>query len=163
MNFTREEAFEYIFNAEFSKLSEKEIEGIFLDMSMDYCSGMVSDVTKRQVVLESIRYRFRGAPNKYIANYIRDIFGIEAIVTGKLESLFPCPCCGARSLDELYNRECATGYDICEYCGWEDDGTTDPNKRSSVNRGTMNEYRSNLSLDALNRSRWVFIDIERHT
>lgn len=163
MNLTREDAFVYICQAEFPKMSEKELEEIFLDMSMDYCSGMVSDFSKQQAVLESIRYKFRGAPNKYIANYIGDTFGCDVVVTGTPEVLYPCPCCGARSLDELYSKKHATGYDICEHCGWEDDGTTDPHIRSSLNKGTMSEYRSTLSLDGRNRSRWVFVDIESGT
>jgi hypothetical protein len=30
-------------------------------------------------------------------------------------SKFACPCCGKRTLDELH------AYDVCGYCGWEDD------------------------------------------
>ncbi len=31
------------------------------------------------------------------------------------EDFFPCPCCGARVLDE------EGGYEICPICDWEDD------------------------------------------
>lgn len=35
-------------------------------------------------------------------------------------ALYPCPCCGYRTLPER------GGYDICPVCYWEDDGQDDP-------------------------------------
>jgi len=34
-------------------------------------------------------------------------------------SLQACPCCGEKTLSE------SGGYEICEVCGWEDDGQDD--------------------------------------
>ncbi|MDE5781345.1 MAG: hypothetical protein K2I03_07670 [Lachnospiraceae bacterium] len=39
-------------------------------------------------------------------------------------------------LTEEYNLDEGTGYDICPYCNWEDDGSTDINVYRSVNRGS---------------------------
>ncbi len=49
---------------------------------------------------------------------------------------YTCPCCGHRTLDDR------GGYDICEECGWEDDGQDDHD--SAVVRGGPN---GRLSLD----------------
>lgn len=46
-------------------------------------------------------------------------------------SVVTCPCCGKETLDNFY---------ICE-CGWEYDGTTEPDKYSDANRSTINEFR----------------------
>ncbi|MBL0694489.1 CPCC family cysteine-rich protein [Comamonas sp. JC664] len=67
--------------------------------------------------------------------------------TGDAEHRYPCPCCGRRTLTELYNAEEGTGYDICNHCRWEDDGTTKADAGSSVNRGTMAQYRARLLKD----------------
>jgi hypothetical protein len=50
-------------------------------------------------------------------------------------SLYPCPCCGRRTLPER------GGYDICGVCGWEDDGQDDYD--ADLARGGPN---GNLSL-----------------
>jgi len=158
---TREEAFEYISSAKMCNMQEKDFKEIFLDMCMDYQSGVVSEATKRKAVLESIHYDFRGAPNKFVANYIKETFGENVVVTGKQEDLLPCPCCGARSLTELYDRKCGTGYDICEHCGWEDDGTVDLKQNSSVNKGTMLDYRRKLPVTISGNPRWIFVNMGR--
>jgi len=161
VNLTREEALDYICRSKLIDMSNTDFEEVFLDMGLDYCSGIVSEDSKRQAVLENLRYCFRGAPNQFIANYIYDTFGTDVAITGKPEDLFPCPCCGAKSLDELYNPACGTGYDICEYCGWEDDGTDDPNKQSSVNKGTMSDYRVKLPKNESDNPRWIFAGLGR--
>ncbi|WP_347405088.1 CPCC family cysteine-rich protein [Micromonospora sp. WMMD1082] len=53
------------------------------------------------------------------------------------ESLYTCPCCGHLTLFER------GGYEICDECGWEDDGQDDHD--SAVVRGGPN---GRLSLDA---------------
>ncbi|WP_199735554.1 CPCC family cysteine-rich protein [Corallococcus sp. AB045] len=54
---------------------------------------------------------------------------------GEAEVLLPCPCCGGRTLTERYDAVVGTGYDICDHCRWEDDGTVSDTVHSSVNRG----------------------------
>jgi len=52
-------------------------------------------------------------------------------------SLYTCPCCGHKTLSER------GVYEICDECGWEDDGQDDHD--SAVVRGGPN---GTLSLDA---------------
>jgi hypothetical protein len=52
-------------------------------------------------------------------------------------ALYSCPCCGHATLSER------GGYEICQECGWEDDGQDDHD--SAVVRGGPN---GRLSLDA---------------
>ncbi|MFE6615892.1 CPCC family cysteine-rich protein [Amycolatopsis sp. NPDC057786] len=56
---------------------------------------------------------------------------------------YTCPCCGHTTLSER------GGYEICEECGWEDDGQDDHD--STTVRGGPNGL---LSLDAA-RSRYL--------
>ncbi|RKG53692.1 hypothetical protein D7X30_29960 [Corallococcus sp. AB011P] len=58
--------------------------------------------------------------------------------------LLPCPCCGRRTLTERYDAVVGTGYDICDHCRWEDDGTVSDTAHSSVNRGAMSQYREQI-------------------
>lgn len=82
-----------------------------------------------------------GVSNGFLSEIIHTITGYYVEVCGEVEDLFPCPCCGYKTLTECYNPKEGTGYDICPYCNWEDDGTTDINIYRSVNKGTMLEYR----------------------
>ena len=61
-----------------------------------------------------------------------------------MEDLYKCPCCGHKTLTEIYNLDEGTGYDICPLCGWEDDGTTDIYQYRSINRGSIADYRKRL-------------------
>ena len=65
------------------------------------------------------------------------------------EKFYPCPCCGYRTLTEKYDPEKGTGYDICPYCGWEDDGTAEDGAYSSANRGRMTDYRKRIRSDCV--------------
>jgi len=51
--------------------------------------------------------------------------------------LYPCPCCGARTLEELANWE------ICSHCSWEDEGWVDLGEISGPNWTTIwRNYKS---------------------
>lgn len=71
---------------------------------------------------------------------IGTIIGQNIEVYGEVERLFTCPCCKLRTLTEEYNLQEGTGYDICPYCNWEDEGVTDINVYSSINRGSIADY-----------------------
>lgn len=43
-----------------------------------------------------------------------------------------CPVCGEETLDSHW---------ICQYCGWEYDGTKEGNTYSSCNKATIADYR----------------------
>lgn len=64
------------------------------------------------------------------------------------EDLLPCPCCGYKTLTERFDLKKGTGYDICPYCGWEDDGTTDIGSYRSINKGRILDYRNKISENA---------------
>lgn len=53
------------------------------------------------------------------------------------EELFPCPCCGSRTLGEQ------GAYEICDVCGWEDDPaqSKDPGYAGGANRDSLNTAR----------------------
>ena len=82
-----------------------------------------------------------GVSNGFLSEMIQTITGYEVEICGEVEELFPCPCCGYRTLSECYDSVEGTGYDICPYCKWEDDGTIDVNIYRSINRGSISDYR----------------------
>lgn len=85
-----------------------------------------------------------GVSNGFLSEVIYAVTGYKAEVCGKVELLFPCPCCGYRTLTERYDPMKGDGYDICPYCNWEDDGTKDIDSHSSVNKGSIRDYREKL-------------------
>ena len=82
--------------------------------------------------------------NGFLAEILCMILGYDIEIYGEVEALFPCPCCGLRTLTEEYNVQEGTGYDICPYCNWEDDGTSDINEYRSINRGSIKDYRNKI-------------------
>ena len=53
------------------------------------------------------------------------------------DQLYPCPCCGQLTLDEV------SSYEICNVCGWEDDPvqSTDPDYAGGANKESLNEAK----------------------
>lgn len=51
------------------------------------------------------------------------------------ERPYPCPCCGAK--EQMSSP--VLSFDICQVCGWEDDG--EPDSPRNVNRMTISEAR----------------------
>lgn len=51
--------------------------------------------------------------------------------------LYPCPCCGNKTIGELGN------YEICPICEWEDDPvqSEDPDFAGGANSPSLNEAR----------------------
>ena len=86
----------------------------------------------------------QGVSNGFLSEILRAITGYGIEVSGEVEELFPCPCCGLRTLTESYNPSEGTGYEICPYCNWEDDGTTDIKEYRSINKGSMEDYRKKI-------------------
>lgn len=86
-----------------------------------------------------------GTSNGFLSEVVHTITGYEVEVCGEVEDLFPCPCCGFKTLTERFNPKEGTGYDICPYCNWEDDGTTDINSYRSINKGSILDYRNKIS------------------
>lgn len=86
-----------------------------------------------------------GTSNGFLSEVIHTIIGYEVEVCGEAEDLFPCPCCGFKTLTERFDLKEGTGYDICPYCNWEDDGTTDIKSYRSINKGNILDYRNRIS------------------
>jgi predicted RNA-binding Zn-ribbon protein involved in translation (DUF1610 family) len=95
-------------------------------------------------IYEALLVFYGGVSNGFLSQVCEAISGRRMEVVGEAEVRFPCPCCGRRTLTEVHNIELGTGYDICDYCRWEDDGTVDDTVYSSVNKGSMIEYRARI-------------------
>jgi hypothetical protein len=105
----------------------------------DYAAGSV---------FEALLDAYAGVSNGFLSQACEAISGTRYLVVGDPEIRYKCPCCNRLTLSEEYNQEAGTGYDVCDYCGWEDDGTTDDSVISSVNHGTMCEYRERVADEA---------------
>lgn len=86
----------------------------------------------------------QGVSNGFLSEIFEAVIGYKVEVIGEVEELFACPCCGFRTLTELHDLNQGTGYDICPYCNWEDDGTSERSAESSVNGGTIEDYRNRI-------------------
>lgn len=83
-----------------------------------------------------------GVSNGFLSEIIQVITGFRVEVYGEVKELHTCPCCGYKTLEEVYDLKEGTGYEICPYCFWEDDGTTDPDSYRSINKGCITDYRN---------------------
>jgi len=54
-----------------------------------------------------------------------------------MNSLFPCPCCGNQTLEDIGE------FDICNVCMWEDDPLQrdNPDDSMGANKESLNDYR----------------------
>ena len=95
-----------------------------------------------------------GITNEYLSSLIETISGCKVEVIGEVEELYKCPCCGYNTLTEEFNSDEGTGYDICPFCGWEDDGTTDIDVYRSINKGSMNDYRKKITANNIT-NKWL--------
>ncbi|MCR5836060.1 MAG: hypothetical protein K6G88_06120 [Lachnospiraceae bacterium] len=94
-----------------------------------------------------------GITNEYLSDMLSLIVDNNITVTGQVEDLYRCPCCGYKTLTELYNKDEGTGYCVCKYCNWEDDGATDEKEYRPINRGSMIEYRDNINYKRI--TKWI--------
>ncbi|MBK8255265.1 MAG: hypothetical protein IPK82_21715 [Polyangiaceae bacterium] len=90
------------------------------------------------LVVLALQHRFRGARNDYIRELLKELEGADTFISGAPERLVDCPCCGYLTLDRRGE------YDICAVCFWEDDGSVDPVRYSSVNHMTLGEGREHF-------------------
>lgn len=95
-------------------------------------------------IFDKIKYELIGCSNGFLSEFHLTLTGEKVEVVGETQKLFSCPCGGFQTLSEIYDVQKGTGYDICRYCQWEDDGTVDVNKSSSVNRGSISDYRQHI-------------------
>jgi hypothetical protein len=78
--------------------------------------------------------------NEKLASIVGEILDKQVDVIGDDPILYPCPCCGKKT---LWKRG---EYDICSCCDWEDDGIEEDNKYSSPNHMTLEQGRRNYLL-----------------
>lgn len=107
----------------------------------EYFGNEFLESTEEQTDLET---DIQGVSNGFLSEIIHTITGYKMEVCGEVEKMFPCPCCGFRTLTEIYNPNEGTGYEICPYCDWEDDGTKEINVYRSINKGSIEDYRNNM-------------------
>lgn len=79
--------------------------------------------------------------------------------TGKMIECPPykCKCCGMGNIDDTH--------DICDYCGWEDDGLQNdkPDYMGGANRMSLNQYKQfweENKEEILKHENHVFISIK---
>lgn len=94
--------------------------------------------------MEKSEVSLQGISNGFLSEIIHAITGYEVEVFGEVEELYPCPCCGFKTLTEYFDAKEGTGYDICPYCHWEDDGTTETDSYRSINKGSIEDYRKKM-------------------
>ncbi len=172
----RKQAIELINSYEISNMSVEEKEIILLDWwSIDESDKefLALSASLRKEILETdspadvesqeyipllaiaLQYKFKGVKNDYIRQYLKKINHKEYELVGKPENLFKCPCCNYLTL------ELKSEYDICSVCYWEDDGSSDLEKYSPVNRLTLQEAKGNfLKYGAVTRKAVEFVDPE---
>lgn len=99
---------------------------------------------------------YLGVRNGHLSDIYQALTGARVEVVGDEGTLLSCPCCGYRTLTERFNPKAGTGFDICRYCNWEDDGTLEAESYSSPNRGSMRDYRKRLIEQGnfFRRGRW---------
>ena len=114
-------------------------EGSLREFMDDYRAGTV-----REALLDA----YDGVSNGFLSQVCQAVLGRKVEVVGEPRLRLPCPCCGRRTLTESFDPDEGTGYDICDHCGWEDDGTADDQADSGVNRGTMAQYRARVREDS---------------
>lgn len=95
----------------------------------------VCDSKYDELIFLSLKNEFIGVKNEYLSSIISKIKKKDIIVIGKVEELYPCPCCGYKTLSEQGE------YDICNICYWEDDGTRELDKYSFVNKMSLLEAK----------------------
>lgn len=106
----------------------------------DYRNMHMTDVERESldIQLEYIEAQLESVSNGYLSQFFHTMLGCDIEVYGEVEIKYPCPCCGYKTLDEI------GGYDICPYCDWEDDGTTDINWKKAINHGSIQDYRDKI-------------------
>ncbi len=137
MKVTREDVFKVVSLSRLAVCTKEEISEL-LEESLD-------SLEVEEAVFECIKSLYQGVTNEYLSEIYEVISGKKVEVIGEIANLFSCPCCSYLTLTESYDEIEGTGYDICDHCGWEDDGTIDIEKRSGVNHGSISDYRKRLA------------------
>jgi len=128
-NISREKALELI--GEVRSFVEK------MDLAKCFDKNALSNIIEHS----DLEMDFQGVSNGFLSEIVHAVTGYDIEVIGEVDVLFSCPCCGYKTLTELHDTIKGTGYDICPYCRWEDDGTVDINSYRAINQGSIQDYR----------------------
>lgn len=87
------------------------------------------------IISIALKNEFKGVTNSYLSDLMLEK-GLELhTVTGTIEQLEPCPCCGYRTLTTIHE------YEICSLCNWEDTVPIDPEKYNPANQSSLNRAK----------------------
>ncbi|OYD06598.1 CPCC family cysteine-rich protein [Paludifilum halophilum] len=115
---------------EFSKLPEELQKEI---LQSDEPVSNVMDQKYDLLLIEGLRHNYIGVKNEYLSKRVSEILCSKVCVEGQEEILFPCPCCKYQTFLERGQ------YEVCPVCFWEDDGSNEPTRYSSVNQMTLGD------------------------
>ncbi|WP_230659575.1 CPCC family cysteine-rich protein [Psychrobacter sp. I-STPA10] len=130
----------------FQTIAEFKIRCLSYEQLIDTVDVELSQDNLQVQLADYLSDIYAGVSNGYLASLYGILTDRRVEVVGDVADLFACPCCGYKTLTEIYDPKRGTGYDICHYCHWEDDGTTDANQQSSVNRGSISDYRVEMTI-----------------
>lgn len=134
-------------DAEFLNLPEKlQTEILEFDEPIDD----IMDPKYIPLLVEVLLFSYYGVKNSYLSKKCSKITGMDIEVTGKVEGLELCPCCGYRTIKKRGY------YEICPVCYWEDDGIDNINRYSSPNHMSIHDYRlTKMKLDEEMKERYI--------
>jgi hypothetical protein len=98
----------------------------------------VSDKLYDPLLKIALKHKFIGVINSYLESRLAKL-GQHVKVTGNVEPLSPCVCCGYRTLSRI-------GWDVCPVCFWEEDGVYELDRISGPNHMSLREARANFSI-----------------
>jgi hypothetical protein len=155
MILNREEAKLFLAIKDMEALEPSKREAVIIDM-LDGDIPNFEDPNNakyNQLVIEWIVENYKGVTTKFLESEISSILSTNISVSGEEEGLDCCPCCNYKTLEERGQ------YTICRVCFWEDDGSDDESKYSSVNRMYLKEAKENFLKDGfINQSAKKFVD-----
>lgn len=153
----REEAIALIVSADIVGLSEKDRRSILSDWwsiddaDVEYC-GLTPELQSEMKMKEepdnandglydpllkiALKHKFIGVINSYLETRLAEI-GRHENVTGDVELLRPCVCCGYHTLSQM-------GWGVCPVCFWEEDGVLEMDSVSGANHMSLREARTNF-------------------
>jgi hypothetical protein len=130
---TRQEALTLLSLHYLLSLTDEERENVLLDMVEDFDESEAASTAYNEYILAYYKEINVGVKNNFLEREIDRVAGTAVKVEGEEENLYKCPCCGFKTLKTKGE------YEICRVCKWEDDGNTDIDHYSSVNRKTLGE------------------------
>jgi hypothetical protein len=95
------------------------------------------------LLMIALRAEYRGVTHRYLMRCLHEAGLGDCIVSPGCEQLEACPCCAYRTLSTRGQ------YEICDLCGWEDDGNEALDVPSGPNHMTLGQAREHF---ARNRS-----------